>query len=147
MRLKETDLRSIFTNPLYANEKFRHHNCTQYIQSLPQEGTDEFKIHFAWQKYKDEPLAKAATSYQLGACDYGERAALRKEMQEMDQLVFLYFTIFEICSFICIHYNKRVESATFHFVKEGENWALAGIEAARVVALEQREYIKANLWE
>lgn len=68
-------------------------------------------------------------------------------MQELDQLVFLYFTVFEICSFVCIHYNKRVESAAFHFVKEGEGWALAGIEGARVVLLEQREYIRANLWE
>ena len=37
LRLKEPDFRSIFTNPLYANERFRHHNCTQYIQALPQE--------------------------------------------------------------------------------------------------------------
>ena len=43
-----------FNNPklinktLYANEKFRHHNATQYIQALPQEGTDEFRIHFSW---------------------------------------------------------------------------------------------------
>ena len=35
LRLKEGDFRSIFTNPLYANERFRHHNCTQYIQALP----------------------------------------------------------------------------------------------------------------
>jgi hypothetical protein len=40
LRLRESDIRSIFTNPLYANEKFRHNNCTQYIQSLPQDGTD-----------------------------------------------------------------------------------------------------------
>lgn len=135
LRLKESDLRSIFTNPLYANEKFRHHNCTQYIQALPQEGTEEFRIHFSWQKYKDEPLAKAATSYQLGASDFGERAVVRREMQELDPLAFLYFTIFEICSFVCIHYNRRVESAAFHFVREGEGWALAGIEGARVVQL------------
>jgi len=46
LRLKEGDLRSIFTNPLYANEKFKHNNCTQYIQDLPPEGSDEFQIHY-----------------------------------------------------------------------------------------------------
>ena len=60
---------------------------------------------------------------------------VRREMQELDPLAFLYFTIFEICSFVCIHYNRRVESAAFHFVREGEGWALAGIENARVVQL------------
>jgi hypothetical protein len=87
-------LRSIFTNPLYANEKFKHNNCTQYIQSLPQEGTDEFRIHYTWQKFKDDPLLKLATNYQLGVCEYGDRPAVRKEILESDQLVYLYYTVF-----------------------------------------------------
>lgn len=77
LRLRESDLRSIFTNPLYANEKFRHHNCTQYIQSLPQEGTDEFRIHFL-PKFREHPLFQIANKYQLGGCEFGERASLRR---------------------------------------------------------------------
>jgi hypothetical protein len=57
------------------------------------------------------------------------------ELEEEDPLVYIYFTVFEICGWIKIHYNKRIESATFHFVKDGELWSLAGIESAKIKIL------------
>ena len=40
LMLKEADFRAIFTNPLYANERFRHNNTAQYIQSLADEDAE-----------------------------------------------------------------------------------------------------------
>ena len=51
LRLKEPDFRSIFTNPLYANERFRHNHCTQYIQVLPDEEAEELRIHYTWKQF------------------------------------------------------------------------------------------------
>jgi hypothetical protein len=60
MRLKLNEFKSIFQNPLYANELFKNNNNTQYIQSLPIE--DEFSdlkvysMHFHFEIFKDEEL-------------------------------------------------------------------------------------------
>ena len=136
LRLKETDLRSIFTNPLYANERFRHNNCTQYIQTLPPEESEEIRIYYTWAEYKNEALLAAAKQSQLGkVTDFGDRETVRSSLQMLNPTVFLYFTIFELSSYISIHYNKRLESGHFHFVCEDDVWTLAGAEGIKVTNL------------
>ena len=57
IRLKFHDFKAIYQNPLYANEKFKNNNNTQYIQTLPVE--DEFKdikvfsLHFHYEIFKN----------------------------------------------------------------------------------------------
>jgi len=72
---------------------------------------------------------------QRGKNLYGDRETVKKYILEQNPLVFLHFIVFEICTYICVHYNKRLEKGHFHFVKEGENWWLAGIESAQILLL------------
>jgi len=47
---------------------------------------------------------------------FGDRTSLRKMLQEINPTIYLYFTVFELVSFVAIHYNKQVKSGNFHFV-------------------------------
>lgn len=84
---------------------------------------------------------------QLGKQEFGDKEAVKKFIFELSSHTFVYFTIFEICWYIMIHYNRRIESALFHFVKEGEGWALAGVEACHLANLAQPEFARLDLWE
>jgi hypothetical protein len=76
-------------------------------------------------------------SMQRGKNTYGDRETAKKYILSQNPSVLLYFIAFEVCTYICMHYNKRLEKGNFHFVKEADNWCLAGIEAAQISNLER----------
>ena len=80
MMLKETDFRAIFTNPLYANERFKHNNTAQYIQSLADEDAQEHRVSFSWHIFSEEPLMRLAEECVLGNIKPVQRSAIRKEI-------------------------------------------------------------------
>ena len=95
LRLKEGDFRSIFTNPLYANERFRHHNCTQYIQALPSEDHEEISIHYLHQQFQGERFMTAAINGLLGKkTEFGSRESLKASLLNANPTVYLHFLAF-----------------------------------------------------
>jgi hypothetical protein len=141
-------LRSIFTNPLYANERFKHNNCTQYIQALPSEDSQEARIHYTWEQFRNETLMEAAIQAQLGkVTSLGDKQQLLNTLMRTNSTVYLYFLIFQVAAYLAIHYNKRLESAHFHFILEDEVWSIAGAESIRISPLKTKEFARAELWD
>lgn len=63
----------------------------------------------------------------LNTLNNQQRKAIKAYLSQQHPLIYLYFLVFEICSFMTIRHNRRMIKGLFSFVKDKEQWCLANV--------------------